>query len=512
MSQAKFIWVFPSLLHRWIWKDLAKELARRTKLRPLFIIRSEEDRTFWDSQFGEPLDAEVAVHFDYLGYALDGGDPSETSEAVLKRAADYERRHGITVMRDMVLGCRHIGRGFILGGKGHASSRVPSIIDHRLAVQTCLATSDSFEALAERYPPGLMLVGGGGGGVYMKPACVIARRLGIPFRSLVHGRFDEMYFWADSEFEESVSFRNYMRSRSAPTEEEVADALEELRPTGLSVVGFAEFRRHITWPAIVRRISMTYARYIYGRLRGYKLARVGYLPGSIARMVLRERRDSKRLRRLAGTRLSDLPRDRKVVYCALQTEPEHSLNVLSPDHTNQLATVVELALSLPADALLAVKEHPYEIGRRTPGFYETLKEVPNIAFIHPDEPGLDVIARADMVAVITSSAGYEAAVMGKQVLHFGRYGHALDLPHVHQMTGFTDMRRIPELLADDSAEAVERRKRDGARYLLSLKEFGLDMSSFSAHGRQERPNSEELALIVENLLKTLPPEERKLSA
>ena len=43
------------------------------------------------------------------------------------------------------------------------------------------------------------------------------------------------------------------------------------------------------------------------------------------------------------------------------------------------------------------------------------------------EPGLDVIARADMVAVITSSAGYEAAVMGKQVLHFGRYENLIRL-------------------------------------------------------------------------------------
>ena len=89
-----------------------------------------------------------------------------------------------------------------------------------------------------------------------------------------------------------------------------------------------------------------------------------------------------------------------------------------------------------------------------------------------------MIARADMVSVITSSAGYEAAVLGKQVLHFGRHGHALDLPHVHQMNGFADMRQVPTLLADDSAEAIERRKRDGARYFLSLKEFGLDMSSF----------------------------------
>jgi hypothetical protein len=512
MPQPKYIWVFPTLLHRWIWKDLARELARRTNLRPLFIIASEEDRVFWNAQFGEPLDAEIAVHFDYLSYALDGGDRSEPLDSILERAAEYERRHGITVMRDMVLGCRHIGRGFILGGKGHATSPVPAMIDHRLAVQTCLGVADYFEALAEQYPPGLMLIGGGGGGLYMKPACVIARRLGIPFRSLVHGRFDEFYFWADSEFEESGAFRHHMLNRPLPSKEEAAQVIGTLRPTGLSVFGFAGFRRDLAWSSIMRRIVMTYARYAYGRLRGYKLARVGYRPGSVARMIVRQRRDLKKLRRLAKTRLCDLQPGQKVVYFAFQTEPEQALNVLSPDHTNQMATAVEIALSLPANVVLAVKEHPGQIGRRTPGIYEALTEIPNIAFIHPDEPGLEVVARADMVAVITSSAGYEAAVMGKQVLHFGRHGHALDLPHVHPMSGFSDMRRIPELLADDSPEALERRKRDGARYMLALKEFGLDMSTFAAHGRQARPSDQELGSIIDNLSKTLPPEELKLSA
>ena len=270
---------------------------------------------------------------------------------------------------------RHIGRGFILGGKGHASSRVPSVIDHRLAVQTCLATSDSFEALAERYPPGLMLVGGGGGGVYMKP---VLSRGGLAFHFVLLYTVVSMKCISGpiANSRNRSPFGTICVPGLRRPKKKLPTHWKSFRPTGLSVVGFAEFRRHITWPAIVRRISMTYARYIYGRLRGYKLARVGYLPGSIARMVLRERRDSKRLRRLAETRLSDLPRDRKVVYCALQTEPEHSLNVLSPDHTNQLATVVELALSLPANAILAVKEHPYEIGRRTPVFMRRLRKFP----------------------------------------------------------------------------------------------------------------------------------------
>ena len=512
MTQQKYLWIFPTLLHAWIWKDMSRDLAAKTGLRPLFIITTEEDRKFWENQFGEPLDAEVAVHFDYLGYALDGGDSTEPPAALAARAVAYEKRHAITLMRDMVLGCRHIGRGFVLGGQGHPTSHVSKGMTQRLAVQTCLAIADDFEALAVKYPPGLMLVGGGGGGVYMKSACLIVRREGLPFRSLVHSRFANTYLWADSEFEESEWFRALLGAQPTPSPDEVARVMETMAPTGLSVVGFAAMRQEARWQSIAKRITLAYLRYFYGRWRGYRKSRVGVTPGSNARMMIRQRLDRKRLDRIAIARIGDLPDHLKVVYFPLQTEPEQSLNVLSPEHTNQLATAVELALSLPADAVLAIKEHPYQIGRRTAHYYDTLKKIPNVVFLNTHEPSIDVIKRADLVAVITSSAGYEAAVLGKPVLHFGRHGQALDLDHVYPMTGFANMGRITEILADDSEEATEKRRRDGARYYLTVEKHGLDMSSFRAHGRKDRPTPAELAEISASLLKTLPNDGTKLCA
>lgn len=508
----KYLWIFPTLLHAWIWKDLSRDLARRTGLRPLFVIAGPEDRKFWENQFGEPLDAEVAVHFDYLDYAMKGGDPDEPDDKLYARAAAYEARHGITLMRDMILGCRHIGRAFVLGGQGHPESPVSARITRRLAVQTCMAIADDFEALAATYPPGLMLVGGGGGGVYMKAACLISERDAIPFRSLVHARFAEYYLWADSEFEVSESFRAHLAARPMPSDAEAAQVAERVAPTGLSVVGFAAIRRDIRWPAIARQIALVYLRQLYGRLRGYRKARIGITAGSNARMLIRRRRDRDRLDRIAGTRAADLPAGTKVVFFPMQTEPEHSLNVLSPEHADQLATAVELALSLPADAVLAIKEHPYQIGRRTRHYYDTLARLPNAVLMHTDEPSIEIIKRADMVVAITSSAAYEAAVLGKPVLHFGRRGQILDLAHVHAMTGFADMRRIPTILAEGGPDAATTRRREGARYYLAMEDFALDMAAFDAHGRKARPTPDELDRISASLLKTLPADGARLCA
>jgi len=504
MTQQQYFWIFPNLLHAWFWKDLCRDLTAKTGLRPLFIMASEEDQKFWRSQFGEPLDAEEAILFDYLGYALDGGDPSESEITIADRAAAYEKRHGITFMRDMVLGDRHIGRGFVLGGQGHPMSPVSKVINQRIAVQTCLATADSFEALAQRFPPRLMLAGGGGGGVYMKPACLIASRLGIPFRSLVHARFGDRYLWADSEFEESETFRTFLEEQSQPNEAEVEYTREHLAPTGLSVVGFATFRKESRWISIIKKIVLLYLRYFYGKFRGYRKSRIGVTPTSNAGAIIRQRLDRRKLDKYATVRISELPDHMKVVYFPLQTEPEQSLNILSSEHSDQLATTLELALSLPANAVLAVKEHPYQIGRRTSHYYKTISEMPNVVFLNTDEPSIEIIKRADLVAVITGSAGYEAAGLGKPVLHFGRHGQALDLPHVYPMTGFSNMQNIAGILAGDSESKQSQRRRDGARYFLALEKFCLDMSDFNAHGRKERPSATELSQISESLLKTLP--------
>lgn len=503
MVQQRYIWIFPTLLHRWLWKDLAKELEKKLGLRPLFIIADEQDRQFWEQQFDEPLDAEIAVHFDYLSYALDASEKSVTDHEVICRAANFEKTHGITLMRDMVLGCRHIGRAFILGGEGHPASNVSKMITRQGAVHTCMAITDDFEKMAEIYPPGLMLVGGGGGGVYMKSACLIARQNRVPFRSLVHARFADYYLWADSEFEESECFRQFHTSQPAPRKVDIDYVHKHLTPTGLSVVGFAQMQEGTDWLKIMRRIVIILLRNIYGRLRGYRKSRVGPSSLETARMIIRQRFDRKKLKKLATIRIEDIPAAEKVIYFPLQTEPEHSLNVLSPEHSNQLATAVELALSLPADAILAIKEHPYQIGRRTKGTYETLAALPNVAFIDIDESSVDIIKRADLVAVISSSAGYEAAVLGKPVLHFGRHGQALDLPHVYGMKGFSDLTHIPEIISNNNEEAKQIQRRDGARYYLAIEKFCLDMSSFDAHGRTARPTPEEISEISGALLKTL---------
>ena len=504
MNQQKYIWIFPSNLHRWLWKDLARSLEKSLHMKTLFIIGDKQDLHFWEKQFDEPLEAEVAVHFDYLGYALDCSKKNVSENDVFQRAAAYEKKYGITLMRDMVLGCRHIGRTFILGGQGHPASRVSKTISKLSAVKTCMAITDDFEELAGKYPPGLMLVGGGGGGVYMKSACIIARRDRIPFRSLVHARFSDYYLWADSEFEESLAFKNFHEKQPEPSASDINYVQRHVAPSGLSVVGFAQMRNEIAWPAIIRRIVINYLRIFYGKIRGYRKSRVGPSPTDTAKMMIRQRLDQEKLKKLATFKITDLPPTEKVVYFPFQTEPEHSLNVLSPEHSNQLATAVELALSLPADSILAVKEHPYQIGRRTTGTYETLAGLPNVAFMNTDEPSIEIIKRANLVAVITSSAGYEAAVLGKPVIHFGQHGQALCLPHVQSMTGFCNLDKISELLSSDSDTLQKERQRDGARYYLALEKFCIDMSSYKVHGRTKRPNAEELSEIKEGLLKTLP--------
>lgn len=131
-------------------------------------------------------------------------------------------------------------------------------------------------------------------------------------------------------------------------------------------------------------------------------------------------------RRLIGVRYSSIPwaepsriGEEPYIYYPLHLNPEASTMILAPNFVNQLTVVEALAKNIPLTHKLYVKEHPSMIGRRPHGFYETIKKYPNVRLISSAENSLNLTRYADLVTVITGTAGWEAILMGKPVLTFG---------------------------------------------------------------------------------------------
>jgi hypothetical protein len=138
------------------------------------------------------------------------------------------------------------------------------------------------------------------------------------------------------------------------------------------------------------------------------------------------RRAKRRLRatydRLAARPTLDVP----YVYVALQAEPERQTTPNGGAFLYQYLMVDMLSKAVPEGWRVFVKEHVVQLNPhftaergRTPGFYEFIAGLPNVALLADDMVSFDLIDRARAVATVSGSTGWEAVLRGKPALLFG---------------------------------------------------------------------------------------------
>jgi hypothetical protein len=112
------------------------------------------------------------------------------------------------------------------------------------------------------------------------------------------------------------------------------------------------------------------------------------------------------------------PSGRFLLY-PLHYHPEASTSVLAPDFTDELHVIRSIAFRLPAGLRLVVKEHPSAVALQPRDFYRQLCELPNVELVAADLPSKLLARRSEGVICVTSTLGFEAAVMNKPVVCLG---------------------------------------------------------------------------------------------
>jgi hypothetical protein len=133
----------------------------------------------------------------------------------------------------------------------------------------------------------------------------------------------------------------------------------------------------------------------------------------------------------------------RYAFFPMHTEPEVSLLVNSRPLLNQLETIRALALSLPADMFLIVKEHPGMVGKRHRSYYKKLLQIPKVKIAAPESDARAWIKKSSLVCVLSSSVGLEAVILEKPVLCFGHCGFELLPKSMVEVVGrFRDLQKI----------------------------------------------------------------------
>jgi hypothetical protein len=198
---------------------------------------------------------------------------------------------------------------------------------------------------------------------------------------------------------------------------------------------------------------------------------------------------AKRVRRhLASSYVAEnvLPNIRYVFF-PLHTEPEVSLLVYGRPYVNQIEIIRMLAMSLPADMVLVVKEHPWMVGKRSLAAYDKMLNIPRVKFVDPRLDARILIQQADLVAVVTGSVALEAAMLGKPVITFG------DCPY--NLLPFTMVRRCddPRRLQSIIRETLLNYANDERAliaYVSAVFETSVSVNLYSVLLRKERVYAE----------------------
>lgn len=120
-------------------------------------------------------------------------------------------------------------------------------------------------------------------------------------------------------------------------------------------------------------------------------------------------------------KLADLNNSDECVFYPMHFEPEATLFYMSTYYDNQLALIENLLKCLPENQLLLVKEHPAQAGYLMQKKWRDIKNrFPNVRFVKAEVSSKEIILRSKIIITLVSTAGFEAAILGKPVIVLGK--------------------------------------------------------------------------------------------
>ncbi len=130
------------------------------------------------------------------------------------------------------------------------------------------------------------------------------------------------------------------------------------------------------------------------------------------RLVLKTQEEfNKEIYRMVKRVNFDLIKDIPYVFVGLHKQPEASVDAFGRYYEDQYLNICNLWRTLPCGWNILVKEHTNAIGDRDLSFYNKLQEMPGVYFVHESTDSYSLISNAQLVATITGTIAYEAALM-----------------------------------------------------------------------------------------------------
>ena len=112
----------------------------------------------------------------------------------------------------------------------------------------------------------------------------------------------------------------------------------------------------------------------------------------------------------------------------------------SPNYTNQIEIISQIARSIPIDFKLYVKEHPSQSihNWRDPSFYKKIQNITNVELFHPSVSSSELLKHSSLVLTVNGTSCLEAAFYGKPSIVFDDVLYS-SLPFVFRIKSYEDL-------------------------------------------------------------------------
>ena len=180
---------------------------------------------------------------------------------------------------------------------------------------------------------------------------------------------------------------------------------------------------------------------------------------------------------LINKNLSRTIDDEKFIFFPLITEPERSLLIGAPFHTNLIELATHIVKSLPVGYKLYVKDHASMDNRdwRSFSFYKEIMDLPNVKMLHHTVHPKNILPKCSMVITIAGTAGFEAAFYEKPTITFVDTLYS----YLKSVEILNDINDLPQLIQKQLNMKFDLSDLNNFVSILEKNSFTFDQSGFS---------------------------------
>jgi hypothetical protein len=186
-------------------------------------------------------------------------------------------------------------------------------------------------------------------------------------------------------------------------------------------------------------------------------------------------------------------------FMTLQFQPESSIDVISSRFNNQIETARQIAMSLPDDMTLVVKDHPAMLGYRSGSYLEKIARTPNVKLVDYRISTQDILKRCKIVVAATGTVFFEAAVMRVPCVQLGDLGTIRLLPNVYHYADLSTLSgKIKEIITANIDVEVHDQKLKN--YVMGAYDVGFDLNWMGIWDRGEDGDLEPIYVCFQNYI------------